>query len=308
MENYNDNEDDDDDDDFYWDPDHLPKNYRLKFSGGLTSWHEREPLKTWFPYRKRTGWRGPRKAYKKVSNLEKARRRSIKALGAVFARLLKKPKGFMTLIFDRAVKEWELDECLNCFERFRRYLERSFPKCWFIFVMEWSPRSGFHYHLSGRIGEKTVPLDAIRQKWLSITGSTDRESIHFKNYDPIHFFYVTKKEKAQYTRYLMKKLGRRSFWGCIHRKLMPLAPEEYIDLDEDQMDMYRVSMRDQIIENGGAESSIHRLMTPANRLNYETREMREKALEFALRPIEDEPEIFMRKKAAERFIARHQKK
>lgn len=189
----------------------------------------------------------------------------------------------MTLIFDYNVKDWELDECWECFKRFRRYLERCYKKSWFIFVMEVSPGRGVHLHLSGRIGEPYVPKEKLRAKWQKITGTTLRRAVHFKAYNPIHHSYVTKRtKKAARTRALMRQLGRKSFWGCINRKNMPLAPKKDSILSDDQMDMFRVFLREEIIEQEMAESSIHRLSTDANHLNYNTSGMVKRALKAAI--------------------------
>lgn len=263
---------------------YVPQIFYLKVSGGFVSWGAKMP-RLWFPHRRRGGWSKSPPQKRKQSKLEKARKRSIAALATVFARLEKPPRGFMTLAFDRDAQDvWSIAECLECFKRFRRYLERSYPKCWFIFVMEWSPTNGFHFHLSGRLGQKPVPCGELRSKWQKITGSSYRRAVHFKAYNPeVHHCYVTKKKiKAARTRKLMRMLGRRSFWGCIHRKQMPLAPIQRLALDEDQMACFRSELERQITNNNGAESSLDRLRTDANRLCFNTPEMLSAAILAAL--------------------------
>ncbi|SHN51932.1 rolling circle replication-associated protein [Desulfovibrio litoralis] len=251
--------------------------YKLTISGGSISWCSTKPNK---------GKKAPNRYSKQSSKTvkrKKARRRSIATLATLHARLTKKPSVFITLIFDTKVKaKWKTKECIALFNKFRRYLERSYSECWFIFVMEWSYLSGVHYHLIGRMGKKHVPWGKLRKKWQKITGSSERKTINFKKYKDLHISYVTKKIKEHNTLKLMKKLQGKSFWGAIHRKDMPLAPIKELVLDENQWEIFRLCLKRQIINNSSAESSINRLSHHASCLCYCTSKMIQEAINEAL--------------------------
>ena len=258
-------------------------NYRVTISGGFVSWSGIQPPATWCPKRGPQGRSAPQELDRTRREREKARKRSIGTLASNFNRLQIPPKWFITLTFDRRVKkQWSVGECMRCFSRFRRYLERGYPTCWFFFVMEFSRRSGPHFHLIGRIGKKPKPFKQFCEKWLKITNSSWAKAVDRKEYNPLkHLPYVTKKDKAKGTHYLMRKLQGKSFWGCIHRKKMKFYAKEQYVLCENQMALFRISLHEQIVEKGGAESSLHRLRTDANRLCYCTQEMLQKALRDA---------------------------
>lgn len=157
-------------------------------------------------------------------------RRRITKLSKKLSALKSRPRWFITLHFDRKVKrEWMLEECLDVFEDFRRYLDRAYPNSWFIWVMEWSPKSGFHYHILGRFGIPKVKTRKVRKKWMKLTGSNSVKSAHFEDFVDAHFGYVMKREKAKNTCYLIRLLGYRSFFGFIHAGNMRLhLPESQL--------------------------------------------------------------------------------
>lgn len=261
-----------------------PRNVQVTFSGGFFSWMKEKAARIRGRWDYRWKYRNKPKPEKKkdLSKTEKSRRRRIKGLATVFARLTKPPKWFLTLQFDRKVKrKWKVRECREYFTKFRRYLERKYPECWFVFVMEFSDQSGPHYHLIGRFGGN-FSSRAIRKKWLQITGSTRRKAVHLTRYRRKHPWYVSSAKKAPGTLWLMYRLGRKSFWGCIHRKKMPLAPFEQITLTLLQFQWFREAMDELLRENSAAKSSIRRLWTDANCLCYATNEMVRAALRYAL--------------------------
>ena len=258
--------------------------FKINMSGGVVYWAKVIEKITGPPRLRGGGGNQKSGKTRKQSKLEKARKRSIASLATLFARLKKPPWWFITLAFDRNARDcWTLEECLSSFRRFRRYLERRFPRCWFIFVMEFSPTNGYHFHLSGRFGQKKIPKKALRTKWQRITDSEYDGAMHFTRYvSSLHCSYVTKKKvKASRTQKLMRQLGHRSFWGCIHRKQLPLARIKEIVLSDAQMEEFRWNLRNQIIATNGAQSSLERLNTDANRLCYLTPTMLKRALRAA---------------------------
>jgi hypothetical protein len=186
------------------------------------------------------------------------------------------------LVFDRkGNRDWPLEKCQKAFAVFRRWLEYNFPDCWFIFVMEWTRKCGIHYHLTGRFGKKDIPKDVIREKWMKITGSTWSKSIKFLPSLPHLRGYLTTSKKAADTRHLMKELQGKSFWGCIHRKKIPLVPTKRLTFTDDGAFIYKLSLAFQIIIEGGSKNDIRRIFKKNGSLAFTTPEMRKKSLQFA---------------------------
>ncbi|MDL2279308.1 hypothetical protein LJC15_01410 [Desulfovibrio sp. OttesenSCG-928-G11] len=248
----------------------------------------------WSPYkrfgaakRKRRGaFRGThRKSKSKKARWEALRRRRLTRLLRLYGSLKVKPAGFITLRFDwNAKRDWTVEKCQSCLGKFLRWLQRNFPKCWFIHVMEVSDRNGYHYHIMGRLGQKRIPHEIIREKWLKITSSSDRESVDIRAFETgKHIGYVTKPRKARAMRQMMGELGKgRSFWGYINKKNMKLYPPKSFLLSRIQMHLFRASLAYQLVLRPYTDSSLRRLFSKkhTNFLGFCTREEILAALEF----------------------------
>lgn len=222
---------------------------------------------------------------RKKARREVLRRRRLTRLFRLYGSLKAKPAGFITLRFDWNVKKnWTVEECQSCLDKFLRWLQRNFPKCWFIHVMEVSDRNGYHYHIMGRLGQKQIPHGIIRGKWLKITGSSDRESIDMRSFKlGKHIGYVTKPGKAKAMRRLMKKLGKgRSFWGYINKKNMKFYRPLDFTLTRIEMHLFRVGLAYQLAQRPHTASSLVRIFRKKHTgfLGFCTREEITNALYF----------------------------
>ena len=225
-------------------------------------------------------------------DLELLRRRRMTSLIHKIGSLKKLPLWFISLILDRKVKrEWDIEECLAIFTKFRRWLEREFLKSWFIFVMEFKPRGGLHYHLLGRFGQKMSKMakEAVREKWMKVTGSKNEKAAQIDDYLPeIHRSYVTTNIKASGTRELLKLLGQKSFWGCINRKNMPLHDERQFTLDYGLDGLFRQLLQRALSDKyGNPENHRRRSIKQKGCFGFASPEMIEECLQETFRIEED---------------------
>lgn len=195
--------------------------------GSGFKWDVKDPCE---PPKKRKS-AGEKKQSKKAEltaeGIAKKRKRRLTRLSAVLAQLKFPPRWFAHANFDRKVKRnWEVDECREVFEKFRCFLDKNYPESWFIWVMEESDKTGIHYHLFARY----LPARQwarIKRKWLELTGSSNKKMFEFQSFAERHIGYVLGgRKKSIKTRSLLWDLGRRSFWGIVHKKNMKLFPPQ----------------------------------------------------------------------------------
>lgn len=213
------------------------------------------------------------------------RRGPEQSVAAGLARALKKqPARFITLLFDRKIKRhWDINECRDRFIKFRRWLERTYPDSWFIFVMEFSKRSETHYHLLGRFGQG-ISKKTVCEKWMKVTGTKWGKTAKIDPYLPEkHRSYVTTPRKPAGTHKLMKKLGQKSFWGCIHRKKMPLYCERQFTLTSGQVAIFFAVLGFLLHKQGCSKKDLRRLLKDKNCSGFCTPQMINEARDYALR-------------------------
>ena len=200
--------------------------------------------------------------------LEKNRRRRMNKLGRLCAALTENPSVFLTLDFDRKVRRnWSITQCRKCFAKFRRFLLKAYPRCWFIYSMDYAPKTRFHFHMIGKFCEKANKARVISE-WLRITGSTQSKMLDGQKYGLYHKWYLTSGTKAEGIRKVMEGLGRRSFWGTINKKCMPLSKQQDMKISPSRWRTFCNILRQEIEKAGDAQSSKNILRHPSGALNY----------------------------------------
>lgn len=252
----------------------------IKFSvrGGSCKWYTIDPYDLPRP----TFGRGGRNLPLTAERVAKKRKRRITSLARLFASLATPPMWFMHLNFDRRVKrDWTLDECRDLFKRFIRFLTKRYRRSWFIWVMELSDKTGLHYHLTGRFGEKKAEWSLVRNEWLKLTGSVNEDMFGHKEFDSRHPSYLMSGKKAKKTCALLWELGNKSFYGVINRKNMHFHPEQQAVLSWKEWGETSAFMNKKIASTGGPTSSLDRLKNMSGSLNFCRPKMLARAFDVA---------------------------
>lgn len=253
------------------------KNYNVTFQGGSISWGLKRPK-----YKKVSFTRSYRSSdcfNRTPEQLEKSRRRRITRLARKFASLKQKPSWFITFILDRHInRDWSLDDLSNCFNQWIKWLKKRYPRSWFIYVFEISTKCGFHVHLLGRFGSKKPSLENACSKWKKITGSKQDKVAQIDKYTEAHTGYMTKPAKAKKCRELIQLLGKKSFWGVVNQKNMPVYPKQEYVLNEDQMKFLKMELSNHIMNSDGPSSSLRQTFKECGSINYTKPAVLKKAL------------------------------
>ena len=216
-------------------------------------------------------------------SVERRRRKRISRFAHVLAALSKDPKWHIVLNCDKkAQRVWDIEKALEVFKKFSKWLQKNFPKAWFIWIMEFTPKAGPHFHMLGAFRTKNGSRKAVIKKWQNLTKSNWEEATVIDPFRKEHIGYLTKPGKAKGTSYLIRRLGGKGFWGCINRRNMSLYEKETYNLPIAQFQIFRSVLKTLLIEHGAAQSSIDRLDKGCNGLRFCTHVMLQKALEAAL--------------------------
>lgn len=146
-------------------------------------------------------------------------------------------KVFMTLNFDYNVKAWTLDECLKQLGLFKRYLHRHFPHAWFVYILDYSNKTGIHAHFWGRFRKAKAKAKA-RKKWMNLTNSTNPKMFHTRKSAEYDVHYMAASSKRPGRLKLLSSLGRKHSWGVVNKSNLPqLKPKRYILSEADWYQM-----------------------------------------------------------------------
>lgn len=149
------------------------------------------------------------------------------------------PRSFVTLIFDKTInRNMTVLESKKLFEKFCRKLKRIFPDCWFIYKMEWSNKSGYHFHLIGtfkiRCSKKEI-LHRITVLWGKLILSDSPKIADVQRCDfERHSGYLTKPSKRKPDCRVIAELNQKSSWGIIGKNNMQIILPKKIPLTKAQ--------------------------------------------------------------------------
>lgn len=187
--------------------------------------------------RQRSGFSMPRKPLSLEVRLKKKRNRTITRLATILNSYENTPELFISLIVDRQKYPLEsIEEEKRYFINFQRLIKRAYPKCWFIYKIEWSKSAKIHFHLIGSLGiddkeqlhkkHKTI----LRQLW---NQANDGEKLHYDAYHQCdcikerHQGYMVAPSKCKTDMRCIKELNGCWMWGVINRDNI----EKYTPLD-----------------------------------------------------------------------------
>ncbi len=172
-------------------------------------------------------------SYRRMTLITKDKKRLCRML----RRCAQVPEGeakvFMSLTFDYNVKKWTLKACRKRVELFNRYLKRQFPRCWFIYIWEYSIKTGYHVHFWGRFHKAEAKSKVVR-KWLKLTSSRDQSMICIRKARQFDVGYMAKPGKRKGRLKLLQQLGRKSSWGIVNRAMLPqFQPRKFLFYADD---------------------------------------------------------------------------
>lgn len=145
---------------------------------------------------------------------------------------------FVSLVFDKKVhRMWGLSKCQKIFEKFKKYIHKNFPDAWFIYIWEHEKFSGYHVHMWGAFNKKKA-WRKIKRKWLALTHSKNEKMCDFQHAKEHHLDYMAAPRKRKGRIKILRELGRKSSWGYINKKNMPLCQVKTLPLTDEELNIF----------------------------------------------------------------------
>lgn len=147
-------------------------------------------------------------------------------------------KHFMTISLDIYSDNYseirdDPDVIKNYLSKFKKILFKKFPNGWFLYKIEWSPKSGFHVHFICNFGKKlnkTIKTN-IKSLWNNIINSKSDVTLDIREYDKKHSSYLTQKAKYKYDGTAICLLKNHRMVGILQKKNMRQKPSVTINVD-----------------------------------------------------------------------------
>jgi len=208
---------------------------------------------TWFPTTKNSFDKNisPKNEnyYKTKSPLREKVQRRRNGLIKLLCSLDKQPKWFITLIYPQSYSdEQNLSKRISKdINRLATRLRRKYQNSWFVYAIEWSPKSKIHVHFIGKLGMVKNQLRTnISEWWASITGSNQ------SNLANVRFLgtpeesqscmgYMTKKAKEKYIPKLVELMGNKYSYGSVNKNNLPVAQTKVFEMSDKQFQQLRTA-------------------------------------------------------------------
>jgi len=184
--------------------------------------------------------------YKTKSPLREKVQRRRNGLIKLLCSLDKQPKWFITLIYSQNCNEQNISKQISKdINLLATRLRRKYENSWFVYAIEWSPKSKIHVHLIGKLGMAKNQLRTnISEWWANITGCNQSNLAEVKFLGTPEesqrcMGYMTKKAKEKYIPKLLKLMGNKYSYGIINKNNLPVAETQVFEISDKQFQELR---------------------------------------------------------------------
>jgi len=203
--------------------------------------------------KKGTKTRKPKKKYPFIKIIQRRRNGLLKLLHG----LTKDPRSLITLIYPKKFSDVRVSNRIKTdLNQLASNIRRGYKKSWWIYSIEWSPKSGLHIHLIGRFkGTQNIARQQMQMWWWRIIGSSQA------NLADIRFLktpedraaavgYLSKGEKKRFIGQAILLLGTQYTYGRLNKKNFPITRQLKFNLSDQQFDKLRSQLISEHRKNG----------------------------------------------------------
>ncbi len=236
----------------------------LRIEGRIFTWYESQKFK-------KTKARSKKRFYKKDAFTKKVQRRRNGLLKLIYS-LEKNPKWFITLIYPKKYSETKTSERIKRdLDRLSTRIRRDYRKSWFVYSIEWSPKSKLHIHLAGKLESVRRGFQHKLPNWWANIISSRQANLSRVDFLPTledskaAIGYLSKNEKKARLPKAIKLLKKQYTHGIVNAGNLPVSKAKSYKISN--KNFYQISER-LICEDLGAEYRSSARNKQKNKLAY----------------------------------------
>ena len=220
----------------------------------------------------------------KSQNLKKIQRRWLSLLKLIYG-LSGNADWFITLVYPQNNISTDdiVDRIKNDINKFSNRIRNNYKNSWFVYSIEYSPKSNIHVHLIGRLGRKKIKPNSkakrkferqVKKWWASIVNSKKSELSHIRYLKSTKMSdkrkgYLVKFIKRLHLKILIEKFGTQYTHGVINRKNLPKAKPIKFEFSEKDFNKYiRPALIKEANEIKSRKTSFHKSKLKTNDSGY----------------------------------------
>ena len=191
------------------------------------------------------------RALSKGEKLGKRRDRSTCALIRAFCSIKSHHQWFISLSFPNWIVSD--DDYANVKARlFAKFLDKLRYKCRkmgilfrFLRKVEWAPKTGLHFHLTGSFSvklERKELTKIIRNLWAKVLNLSDKEDIKraakVRDFNKLHDSYLTQRGKRKNEMRCLDLIGNCPMFTFVNKQYFKFFPKQCFELSDSQLNHF----------------------------------------------------------------------